>query len=365
MGAVTSDGATTRIPTTAATTPADPAPAPASSERTPIGRRIHLSGGGVEAVIGTVAATLASLRVDGVQLTEPIAENAWPAYCNGIFLAPWPNRVRDGRWTHDGAVQQLDVTERDRNNALHGLLQFTDHEIREQTATSVTLGALIPAQHGWPFTLDSWVRYELVPGGLRATHGVRNLSGVTAPYATGVHPYLRLGDVPVRELRVTVPAASCIEVDDRLNPTGVKPVDGTPVDLRAGRLFSDLDLDTAYADLDPVDGATAWIEAPDGSRLTLLQDPDWRWVQVFTTSIFPAGGWTAVDPATSGPDLEGSGYLGGPLGDAIAIEPMTAPPDALNSGEGLIHLQPGAEWSGSWALRYTPAPADAAAGDQA
>ncbi|TPW72801.1 aldose 1-epimerase family protein [Schumannella sp. 10F1B-5-1] len=341
---------TSEQPSVGPTTTTATATTTESGPRGPIGTRIHLASGGVEAVIGTMAATLASLRVDGVQLTEPIADAAWPAYCNGIYLAPWPNRVRDGRWMLDGAAQQLDLTEVDRGNALHGLLQFTEHEIREQTSSSVTLGALIPAQHGWPFALDSWVRYELVPGGIRATHGVRNLSTAVAPYATGVHPYLRLGEWPVRELTVTVPAASYVEVDDRLNPLGVKSVEGTPVDLRTPRRFDELDLDTAYADLEPVDGATAWIEAPDGARLTLLQDPDWRWVQVFTTSVFPAGGWTGVDPTSP------SGWAGGPLGDAIAIEPMTAPPDALNSGEGLIQLQPGAEWSGSWALRYTPAP---------
>jgi aldose 1-epimerase len=41
-------------------------------------------------------------------------------------------------------------------------------------------------------------------------------------------------------------------------------------------------------------------------------------------------------------------------GLAVAVEPMTAPPDALNSGQSLIWLEPGESSEGSWGLRYTP-----------
>ena len=37
---------------------------------------------------------------------------------------------------------------------------------------------------------------------------------------------------------------------------------------------------------------------------------------------------------------------------AVALEPMTAPPDALNSGTGLIWLEPGESWTSSWGVRY-------------
>ena len=38
------------------------------------------------------------------------------------------------------------------------------------------------------------------------------------------------------------------------------------------------------------------------------------------------------------------------VGRALAIEPMTCPPDALNSGIDLITLAPGQSWSGRWGL---------------
>lgn len=296
------------------------------------GRHLVLDADGTRAEIGTVAAVLRSLRVGGIQLTEPLDGSAPPPFASGIILAPWPNRVRDGLWRHDGAELQLDITETSKHNAIHGLLRFVDHEVREQSPRSVTLGAFIPPQHGWPFLLDTWVRYEVRPDGLTVTHGVHNLGTTPAPYATGAHPFLRIGDTPIEDLVVTVAAGTYIDVDDRLNPIAERPVDGTRYDARAGLRVGDVDYDTAFGGVTPRDGAAAWLTAPDGSTLELVQDVDWGYLQVFTTPVFPR------------PD--------GP-GRAIAIEPMTAPPDALNSGQGLQWIDPGASSEGTWGLRYS------------
>jgi aldose 1-epimerase len=295
----------------------------------------------VRAEVGTVAALLRSLTVDGVALVEHTPADRKPAFGNGIVLAPWPNRVRDARWLLDGEPQQLAITEVARGGALHGLLRFADYAVREQAQDAVTLGALIAPQHGWPFTLDTWVRYSLEPDGITVTHGARNLSSRPAPWAVGTHPFLRVGDVPVEQLTITAPAASYFAVDERLNPIAEEPVTAA-LDLREPRLVGELDLDTAYGTLTHAPtqpaagrGDSAWLVAPDGSRTTLWQDLDWRYLQVFTTDEFPRDGV---------------------LGRAVAVEPMTAPPDALNSGQGLSWIEPGATWEGSWGLRHTPAP---------
>jgi aldose 1-epimerase len=296
---------------------------------------IPLTLGDVHAQIDTVAAALRELTVAGAALTEPRVDDGLPPFCNGIVLAPWPNRVRDARWAHDGEVQQLDITEPARGGALHGLLQFTDYEVLSRSDAMVTLGAFIAPQHGWPFALETDVTYALEPDGIRVTHAVRNVGTERAPYAVGTHPFLRVGGTPVEKLTLTAPAATYFEVDERLNPVAESPVTAE-VDLRSGRVVGELRLDTAYGSLaheNPADGHgdSAWLEAPDGARTTLWQDLAWGYLQVFTTSEFP------------GPD--------GPA-TAVAVEPMTAPPDALNSGQGLIWLEPDAGWQGSWGLRY-------------
>lgn len=297
------------------------------------GRRLVIEADGARAEIGSVAAVLRSLSVGGVAITETTDGTGAPPSANGIVLAPWPNRVRDARWNLDGAELQLDVTEPARGNALHGLLRFTDYLVREQTPDSVTLAALIAPQHGWPFLFDTWVRYEVRADGLTVTHGVTNLSDRRAPYAVGAHPFLRIGDQPVEDLVLTIAAATYFDVDDRFNPIAERPVDGTRFDARAGLRVGDLDYDTAFGGVTHRDGASAWLTAPDGATVELVQDVDWGYLQVFTTPKFPRGAGTGL---------------------AVAVEPMTAPPDALNSGQGLIWLEPGESSEGSWGLRYTP-----------
>ena len=36
---------------------------------------------------------------------------------------------------------------------------------------------------------------------------------------------------------------------------------------------------------------------------------------------------------------------------AVAIEPMTCPPDAFRTGTDLVELDPGESWQGAWGLR--------------
>lgn len=296
------------------------------------GQLLVLETDGARAELGTVAAVLRSLSVGGIQLTEPLDGRNPPPYGSGIVLAPWTNRVRDGRWMLNGAALQLDITETKLGNALHGLLRFADYQVREQSASSVLLGALIPPQHGWPFLLDTWVRYELRADGITVTHGIRNLGDTRTPYALGAHPYLRIGEHAVEDLVLTVAAASYFEVDDRMNPIRELAVDGTPADLRLGKQVKDVMLDIAFGGLTHRDGASAWLTAPDGAVLELRQDADWGYLQIFTPRDYPRA---------DGPGL------------AVAIEPMTAPPDALNSGQGLRWLAPGESSAGSWGLRYS------------
>jgi aldose 1-epimerase len=300
------------------------------------GLGIELEEAGTRVLVGTVAAVLRGLEVDGVALTEPLADGAAPRFASGIVLSPWPNRVGDGRWELDGTTQQLTITEPERQNAIHGLLRYADYEVLERTAGAVRLGAIVPPQPGWPSLLETWVEYRAVAGGLDVRHGVVNRSTIRTPYAVGAHPFLRLGDAPVEELVVTVHADQWIEADDRLLPVATRPVDGTIYDLRAGVRVGDVGgrLDTAYAGVHhQADGEVARLEdRATGRRLSLRQDSAWGHVQVFTPNAFPAA---------TGPR------------QAIAIEPMTAPPDALRSGEGLVWLEAGAAWSGGWSLRLS------------
>ncbi|HEV7948805.1 MAG TPA: aldose 1-epimerase family protein [Glaciihabitans sp.] len=318
--------------------------------RAPTGEQFVLTrstpNGPAEAIITQVAASLRTLTIGGVDLTQPYPEHTTPPFCCGVVLVPWPNRIKDGVWTLDGAEQQLGLSEPDRHNAIHGLLMHTAYRLVERTEDSVTLAASVFPERGYPFALETTVTYELVDDGLRVTHGIRNESDVAAPTAIGAHPFLQIGDVPTADLTLTVHAATRFPVDERLNVSAEVPVEGR-YDLREGQKVGGLSLDDAFGELTPVDRVTASLTAPDGRSVSLWQDENFPYVQVFTTSKFPAGdGVTltnAIEPDTTPDELRTL---------AIAIEPMTAPADAFNSGQSLTWVQPGETFTATWGIAY-------------
>lgn len=289
---------------------------------------LHL--GDVTATVAELAASLRRVRVGSTEIVQDYGPDALPSGASGIVLVPWPNRVRDGRWTLDGKVQQLDVSEPSKGNASHGLLRNTGYRVADRSESTVTLAATVFPQHGYPFHLDTSVRYGLTPSGIAVTHRIANVGSGRAPVGVGCHPYLRVGDTPMRDLVVTVSGTRMLETDDRSLPVAEAPVAGTPKDLRGGVALRDLDLDTAYTGLASVDGRVRHrLTAPDGRAVELAADPVFRWTQVFTTQVYDTD----------------AGRI-----DAVAIEPMTCPADAFNSGTDLTWLEPGESWTAGWSL---------------
>jgi aldose 1-epimerase len=248
-------------------------------------------------------------------------------------LVPWPNRIPDGVWKLDGVAQQLDLTEPDKHNAIHGLLRHAPYSVIERSDGAVTLGATVFPQHGYPFLLETSVRHELTDDGMTVTHRITNESAQPAPVAIGTHPFFQIGDVPTDELTLTVHAGTRFPVDERLNVSAEIAVDGE-YDLRDGRRVAEVNLDDAFGDVKPDNQVTAVLTAPDGRSVALWQDENFPYVQIFTTRKFPRG----------------TGFV-----TAIAMEPMTAPANAFNTGQSLKWLNPGETWQAAWGIRYMPA----------
>lgn len=293
------------------------------------GTQYEISRGSARAVIGSLGCTLRRYTVDGVDLVQTYPDSSIPPSASGILLAPWANRVADGRWTLAGKPQQLDITEPSRGHASHGLLRNTGYILQDREPGSVVLQAEIFPQHGYPFHLLHRAGYSLgEAGGLRVRQSLTNAGGEAAPVALGAHPFLRLGEVPTEELTLTVAARTVLTVDDRLIPNGRQPVSGA-TDLRHGARVGDLDLDSAYTDLELTDDGVyrQTLTAPDGRSVSLWSGRECAYVHVFVTDKYP----------------------GQPR--AVALEPMTAPANALNSGEGLMWLEPGDTFTAEWGVR--------------
>lgn len=290
----------------------------------PTGIQVSLHRGDVTAQIAQVGASLRALRLGDVDLISPYPLELPTPGCSGVVLAPWPNRIRDGRWVDDGTARQLAITEPKFGNASHGLLRFTAYEI-EQTDAVATLRATIVPQTGYPYLIETSVTYALTDDGIQVTHTLTNRSDAAAPVALGTHPYVTIGDVDPHDLVLRVPAAIAFEADERMLPTGTRPADAA---LRDGIRLGDAKLDTGFTDLvRDADGRVRHtLTAPDGRRLTLWQGEGFDFVQVYAATNYP------------GHDL------------VVAIEPMTAPADAFNSGLGIRRLAPDETWTLSWGI---------------
>jgi aldose 1-epimerase len=301
----------------------------------PSGDQFEIRAGGYRAVVTECGATLRVLEYAGRPLVHGFGDDEMSSAGRGQLLVPWPNRIRDGQYRFDGRDLQLALSEPARNNASHGLARWCAWTPEEHATSSVSLGYRLMAQSGYPWTVDLHVLFDLSADGLTVTQTATNLSDRPAPYASGAHPYLTVGDGPVDGWELTVPAALRLLSDDRRLPVGEEDVTGTSYDFRVGRPVQETRLDHAFGELTrDADGvATTLVRDPSTARGTALWvDRKHPWLMVFTADA----GW---DPPRQ----------------ALAVEPMTAPPDAFRSGRDLVTLapagEPGDELSVSWGIR--------------
>ena len=296
----------------------------------------EIGAGPVRAVVRAKGAALRLLELDGVPLTESYPPASKPPMACGVALVPWPNRTGDGRFDFGGATHQLEITEPAKHNASHGLLRHTAFELVSHTGAALEQVAHLSGDDpGWPFPMHVLVRHEVGPGGLTVTTSVTNSGDAPAPLGVGFHPYLRVADLPVDDTSLQLSATHHLPLDpERSLPAGpLEAVAGTELDFRGGRSLAGARLDHALTGLSPEeDGLHCHrVRGADGSGVALWTDPVFAWVQVFTT------------------DAEGEKSFPG-RGRALAVEPMTCPPDALRSGTDLLTVAPGETWSASWGI---------------
>ena len=308
------------------------APPPEAEFLSPSGAQFAIEHGGQRAVVTEVGATLRAWSVDGEQRLDGFGADALDADFRGKVLVPWPNRIRDGRYTVAGTDQRVPLDEPERACAIHGLALWSGWRPLRRGRDHVTLVDVLHARPGYPFTLGLEVEYRLSDEGLATTLRATNLGAVAAPFGAGFHPYLALGGT-ADATRLQIPAAARIPVDgERLLPTGPPaPVDGTAYDFRRARAVGELALDSCFTALArDADGlARVRLAAPGGPRTTVWLDAGFGYVQAYTADA-------VAEPARRR--------------RSIAIEPLTCAPDAFNTGEGLLTLAPGVSFVARWGL---------------
>lgn len=288
----------------------------------PTGEQYRISHGRNTAVVTEVGASLRSLCVDGREWLWTFGADEVPVGSQGEQLLPWPNRIRDGRYTFNGVTHQLPISEVPRHVALHGLNHGFVWRLVSHTAEEVVQRHTFHPEAGWPGTLTATLSHRLSADGLRVTVHATNDGASDLPYGYGVHPYFVFDALD--EVSLGLPFASELRVDeDRLLPIELAPTTRGK-DFRTPRQLGGTVFDTAFTAPAQPDwtvrliGAEHTVEVWGGAALP--------WVQVYTR----------------------------PERDAIAVEPMTCGPDAFNEGpthDGLIVLSPGESHTAVWGVR--------------
>lgn len=295
------------------------------------GDQVELRSEGYTATITEVGATLRHLDHRGRSLVRGYAaDQSTPVY-SGAVLAPWPNRIADGRYSYAGSEHELPINEPERNTALHGLVHSAPWHIARRTSTDVVLRHRLQPSPGYPFRLDLAMQYRLTEAGLTATLGATNAGTAAAPYGCSIHPYLVAGHGLVDDWILELPASRYLQVEaDRLLPIDEAPVDATEYDFRTARPLGSVQIDHAFTGIgfDATGTAHATVLDRAGRGVRMTWDRACTWVQVHIGDR----------PEAS---LNRTG---------LALEPMTCPPDAFRTGADLVHLRPGQTHTATWRI---------------
>lgn len=245
--------------------------------------------------------------------------------CVGLF--PFPNRLRDGKYSFEGVDYQFPINEKGNNNNLHGFLKELTPEVEVKGAESNKPGLLTRYSYDgtrsyYPFPSEVTIEYKLDSSAeLRVIFTVKNTGKGSMPVGAGWHPYFQLGE-KIDNLYMKMPQSERVLIDERMIPTG-KTQPYTHFDKWTR--IADTRLDDCFV---PVKGGVEevavllWSEKA-GAGIEIWQDTNYGFIQIYTS----------------------------PNRESIAIEPMSCNINAFQSNDGLSVLAAGESFSGEFGVR--------------
>ncbi|WP_053225872.1 aldose 1-epimerase [Solirubrobacter soli] len=260
---------------------------------------VVLGSGSLEATIAPTAAMLVtSLRHHGEELLGQRADASTFVHAGKTtgspLLYPWANRLSKARFELDGKAVDASAARQDGfGSPMHGLPEARHGWVVEEQRHDLVSATKTWDDPSFPFPHELRVEHHLTPDALTTTTEVYG----DVPVAFGWHPFLQLPGEPREQWRVEIGAATTLELDDHMLPTG-----GRHPRERGATTLGDSAHDEALAD---VDGPF------------VLQGANRRITVTF---------------------LEGAPYAQffAPLAEPlVAFEPMAAPGNALVTGDAL------------------------------
>lgn len=245
------------------------------------------------------------------------------------FLHPWANRLGTDLFGVRG--REVDLTlpglplKRDGAGLpIHGLLaaapgwrvaRHADLEPGGVLAASFDFAAYPHLLEAFPFPHLVEIEATLVEGSLEISTSLTATGEAAVPVSFGFHPYLCLPGVPRADWELEAPVHERIVLDRRSLPTGAREPAAIEPGPLGGRTYDD-------AFLAPSPGTAFALFGPD-RRIEVRMDSGYRFTQVYAPSDT----------------------------DAVAIEPMTAPTNALVAGgDELTFVPPGETFAAGFSI---------------
>ncbi len=250
--------------------------------------------------------------INGYSTREELERNK---ASQNIHLAPFPNRIADGKYTFEGTDHQLAINKVNENNAIHGFIWNKEFKVvKKEEGKKVTQLELaysyLGSEQGYPFPFAIHITYGLSDDGLIIKVKVQNGGLNNMPFGYGWHPYFDLRK-QADDLELKLPSCQEIEVDERLIPTGEKEEYPSHKDFEK---IGEKQFDTGFK-----------ITAEEKYHITKVRDPE----RDLTIGVWQDKGLMDYVQVYTPTDRK-----------TLAIEPMTCPANAFNSGEGLLSLKP-------------------------
>jgi aldose 1-epimerase len=245
---------------------------------------------------------------------ESVLEQELSSSYKSSKLSPFACRIAGGKYLYEGEEFEFERKFAD-GSAIHGLLfnkpfVKTSHFCDEQKGSVVFKYHYREEDDGYPFDYTCSIGYTLFPNNtLQLETTIINLDDLPIPMSDGWHPYFTLGG-RVDDCILYFDASAMLEFDAKLLPTGRLLPYG---DFLQPRPLGAVQLDHCFL-LNKKEQHPACILRNEqaGLQLNIFPDNNYPYLQLYTP----------------------------PHRNSIAIENLSAAPDAFNNGMGLLMLAP-------------------------
>ncbi len=260
-------------------------------------------------------ANLQELYIDTTPIIKDLSPLTYADTYASSLLFPFANRIKDGLYTFNEKKYQLDINQKEENNALHGLVynktfHLLEHDISDMHA-SIKLGYEEKEKSkGFPFTYRIELFYVFTKNNLSLNISVKNTDVDPFPFTLGWHPFFYSTNLHTSYLefdssKKTVSNSNMITI-------GMEDL------ISEGRFeIKDKQLDDCFV----LDTNTILFNTPD-YQLEMTASSKHTFLQMYT-----------------------------PNRSFIALEPTTGVSDSFNNKIGLQVLNSGETYSLDWAIK--------------